>query len=172
MLRTAIKVVGVLGALTLLLAVSVSWVVVRVVPADGPTIVVPAPLLLAQAVVDWSPVGREPIRLDPAFASYREPALATLRELRTSGDAELVRVESARETVAIMKRGDQLAVEVLQQDETVRVNLTLAAVERLLRDWDGEVLRPAQIVAALGDFDTGKALEFHTREAAVDIWVW
>ncbi len=55
MLKTALKLFGVAAAVLVLIAVSLTWVVVRVVPADGPSIIVPAPALLARVALAFTP---------------------------------------------------------------------------------------------------------------------
>lgn len=163
MLKTALKLFGVVAAVLLLIAVSLTWVVVRVVPA---------PALLARVALAFTPAAGQRLDLPPELFQYREPALAAVRELRAAGDAELVRVASTTETVSVTKQGDRLAIEVLDGADVVKVNVPLAAVERFLSSWDGGDIRPAQLLPLLREFNSGKAVEVRNRDASVDMWVW
>ena len=172
MLNVLLKVVGVLAAAVLIAALSVTWVVVRVAPEDGPTILVPAPAILGQLALAWSPAADEELELDVKLMEHRESALAAIRELRGAADAELVRVEDGDETVSVWKRGDGIAIEALLKDQTVKVNASLAVVESFLEGLDGGPIRVQDLAALVRRLDAGKAVEVRSADVDVDVWIW
>ncbi|MBI1357097.1 MAG: hypothetical protein GC160_22375 [Acidobacteria bacterium] len=172
MFALLLKTTGVLAATALVAGLSATWVVVRVTPQDGPTIIVPAPVLLGQLALDHTPAADQEIKLDFDLAEYREVALAAVRELRQASDAELVRVEDGDEIVSIWKRGDRISVDVVGDEETVKVNLPLRAFEQFLEDYDGGSIKVPQMVRMVRDFDPGKAVEVRSADADVDVWIW
>ena len=172
MLKTLLKVFGVLAAVALIVALSLTWVVVRVVQADGPTIIVPAPAILGQAVLALTPARDQELDLDFDVAEYREPALEAIRELRAAPDAQLLRVERDTETVSVWKRGDLIAVEVIEEGETVKVNAPLKALEAFLEEYDGGSPKISELAGLIRHFDSGKAVEVRSADTNVDVWVW
>lgn len=172
MLRTLLKVVGVLAAIVLIVALSLTWVVVRVAQADGPTFIVPAPAILGQVVLSLTPAKDKEIDIDFDLAAYRQPGLEMIRELRLAPDAELVRVDQADQTVVVSKQGDQIRIEFDGDDESVRVNAPLAALEAFLEAYDDNGMRLTQLAGMIKHFDSGKAVEVRTADADVDVWVW
>lgn len=172
MFKTLLKVAGVMAAVLLLIALSLTWVVVRVAQADRPTILVPAPAILGQAVLAFTPAGEREIKLDFELDAYRAPALEMIRELRSTPDAELLRVHHSSETVVISKHGDRIRIEVETDDETVKVNAPIEAFEAILEAYDGESLKIGQLAGIVGQFGFGKAVEVHSADADVDVWVW
>ena len=172
MFRTLLKVAGVLAAVALIVALSLTWVVVRVVQTDGPTIIVPAPAILGQVVLAFTPAREREIEFDFDLTPYREPGREFIRELRATPDAELLRVDQDGETVVISKQGDRIRIEVDNRDETVKVNAPIAAFEAFLEAYEGKGMRLTQLAGMIRHFDSGKVVEVRTADTDVDVWIW
>jgi hypothetical protein len=170
--KTLLKIVGAMAAVAVIVALSLTWVVVRFVQADGPTIIVPAPAILGQAVLALTPAREREIELDFDLTPYREPGLELIRELRGTPDAELFRLDQDGETVVISKQGDRIRIEVDNRDETVKVNAPIAAFEAFLEAYEGKGMRLTQLAGVIRHFDSGKAVEVRTADADVDVWIW
>lgn len=172
MFKTLLKVAGALAAITVIVALSLTWVVVRVVQADGPTIIVPAPAILGQVVLALTPAKEREINLDFDLAAYREPGLEFIRELHAAPDAELLRVDQGGDTVVVSKQGDNIRIEVDNKNETVKVNAPIAMFEAFLVAYEGKGMRLTQLAGLVGYFDSGKVVEFRSADTDVDVWVW
>lgn len=114
-------------------------VVVDVRPADGPRIVLPVPLVVAEAAAALVPSSEAmadiDAEVDEGMAEARQwlPMSAKMVEaLAEAPDGELVRVEDGKDLVRIAKEGDLLKVEVDGDGDHVRVNVPLSAVQDLL----------------------------------------
>jgi len=142
MLQRILKGLAILGAATLVVALSMTWVIVSVVvPADGLRLWIPAPVLLAQgvaAIVD-PPEMRKAIPLEVEHARL---AAAALRELETAGDAELVRVESADETIVVRLQEGRIHVEVDNATDRVRVHAPIREVRQFLERFEKGAVEP------------------------------
>ncbi|HET7291049.1 MAG TPA: hypothetical protein VFM88_01365 [Vicinamibacteria bacterium] len=152
---------------------SMDYVVVDV-KADraAPRIVVPVPLLAAEAALSFVPqrelrvdMGRDAERLMPVA---RELAA----ELRRMPDAELVTVEDGDETVRVSKRGDLLEVRVRSgSGEQVDVNVPLECLERALASFASGRLDVRGVLSALHRAD-GKIVEVRNGTEHVRVYVW
>lgn len=172
MLRTLLKVGGILAAIVLVAALSLTWVVVRVVQADGPTIIVPAPAILGQAVLALTSAKDQEIRLHFDLADYRQPGLELIRELRSTPDAQLLRVDRSGEQVAVWKQGERIRVEVETDKETVKLNVPIDALEAFLQASEGDGVKLTRLAGIVGAMGSGKAVEVRSADADIDIWIW
>lgn len=92
---------------------------------------IPVPLLLADIAFKMAP-GEEIARLGKELRPHRALILKTLEELEGCEDVDLVEVESKAETVRVRKNGSNLLVHVEEADETVRVELPLQGLRRIV----------------------------------------
>jgi hypothetical protein len=150
-------------------ATGVAWVDVKEGGRDGHHIILPVPLLLADAAAAFVP--RHEIRLPPEAVKHLGVAREVLQALADCPDAELVRVEEASEQVTIRKTGDTLHVEVHGRDgEDVSVNVPLSAVRDLLRE-DGTI-EPADAVRVLRHARFTNLVDVRNGDERVKVTVW
>jgi hypothetical protein len=93
------------------------------------------------------------------------------RELRDSGEAELLKVEEEDEIVTVTKRGGrlQIAADRPTGKEVVRVDVPVAVVDALLAG-EGERLNLRQAFAELEKL-RGEIVRVEDEESRVRIWI-
>jgi len=134
-------------------------------------IVVPVPLLLAQAVASLAPVPAP--RIDAPELERHLPAVeAVLDALAAAPDAELVRVEEPGERVVISKAGAVLQVRVRERGDEVAVDVPLRAARRVLRSLHGGRLDAAELIAALRSARGVRIADVKDGGDRVRITVW
>ncbi len=140
---------------------------------DGQRIVVPLPLVLAQAAVAVAPVvTAEKLRIpDREALQHLGLARGVMEALATSPDGELVRVEERDEQVVITKQGGTLQIRVHGADEDVSVNVPLRLALQALPDERGNI-RTAALAAALGSVRFTDLVEVQDGNDHVRIYVW
>ena len=107
---------------------------------DGHRIVVPAPLVLAQAGLAVAPnLLEEEMRIPEEALEHMPLAREILEALIAAPDGELVRVEEPEEQVVIRKEGDKLVVRVHGKKEDVSVNVPLTLALSALPDSEGRL---------------------------------
>ena len=150
-------------------------VVVDVRTSDGPHIVIPVPLMLAETAGHLVPIAKT----DRAFRGldraqeYLPIAEEVLAAIAESPDAELVRVEDGRDQVRISKVGDVLQIRVRDGHETVSVNVPLKmAREVLAQAHHGRNIDPGELVATLHSARLTDLVEVEGRDEHVKISVW
>jgi hypothetical protein len=150
-------------------------VVVDVRTSDGPRIVLPVPLVLAEAAGHMVPINQTERAfrgLDRAqrYLPIAEEVLAAIAE---GPDAELVRVEDGREEVRISKVGDELQIRVRDDHENVSVNVPLKMAREILAQvHHGRNIDPGEIVATLRSARLTSLVEVQSRDEHVKISVW
>ena len=115
---------------------------------NGGRIVVPVPLVLAQAAAAFVPEHKMKARIPPEAAAYLPAAREALDALATAEDAELVRVEEPGQVVSIRKEGAMLRVRVDDGGEQVNVQVPIALAQSILSDSRGRI-SPSRAVWAL-----------------------
>lgn len=152
---------------------SMDYVVVDVkADRDAPRLVVPVPLLAAEAVLSFVPtrdlrvgVGKDAERVVPVVREL-------LAELRTVPDAELVTVEEGNETVQVSKHGDRLEVRVRNGNrERVDVNVPITCLEQALAAFASGHVDVRSVVSALHQAD-GDIVEVQDGDQHVRVFVW
>ena len=104
---------------------------------DGSHIVVPVPLLLAQAAMSFAPDEARYVSC-PQFARYQKVALTVLEELEHAPDGVLVEARDGAESVTISKEGKVLRINVEDGGgESVEVNVPLKGARRAVEAYDG-----------------------------------
>ena len=173
-----LKLAVVLGAPVAMLATVASLGVVvvdvREGGPDGHHIVVPVPLVLAQAALAIAPAVAPPDKLRiPDGEPLEHVALAreVLDALAKAPDGELVRVEERDETVVVAKQGRSLHVTVSGQRENVSVNVPLHLALSALPDRDGRI-HTAALAASLGAVRFTELVNVDDGHDKVRVWVW
>jgi hypothetical protein len=173
-----VKLAVVVGApIAMLATVASLGVVVVDVKEGGPNghhIVVPVPLVLAQAALAVAPVVAPPEALRvPDGEPLKHVGLAreVLEALAKAPDGEFVRVEERDETVVVEKRGRSLHVTVHNGRENVSVNVPLHLALSALPDRDGRIHTGA-LAASLGAVRFSELVNVDDGKDKVRVWVW
>ena len=140
---------------------------------DGNRIVVPVPLVFAQAALAAAPlVAEEELRLPDEAAEHIGIAREVLEALAAAPDFVLVHVEEPDEEVLVRKEGDKLVIQVRGRDgEDVSVNAPLSLAMSALPDSDGHV-STIKMAGALSAVRFSDLVEVHDGNDHVRIWVW
>jgi hypothetical protein len=172
------KLAVILGAPIALLAtiasLGVMVVDVREGGPDGHRILVPVPLVLAQAALAVAPsvAPMHDLRLDdPEALRHMGVAREVLQALADAPDGELVRVEERDELVIVEKQGHSLHVRVRNDRENVSVNVPLHLALQALPDEDGRI-RTAALAGALGSVRFTDLVDVQDGNDHVHVWVW
>jgi hypothetical protein len=145
---------------------------VRETGPDGVRIVLPVPLILAQAAASFVPESQARVDV-PEIEEYLPAAEKLVAALRDVPDAELVRVEERDELVTVSKVGDVLEVRVHGSDgENVSVNVPLSAVEEILASAEGGTIDVRDAIAALRGVSRTNLVEVHDGDEHVKVWIW
>jgi hypothetical protein len=139
---------------------------------DGHRIMVPVPLVFAQAALAAGPVvAEEQLRLPDEALEHIEIAREILDALAAAPDGVLVHVQEPDEEVIIRKVGDKLVVRVHDDEEDVSVNVPLSLARSALPDSDGRISTLA-MAGSLGGVRFTDLVEVHDGNDHVRIWVW
>jgi hypothetical protein len=173
-----VKLAVVLGApIAMLATVASLGVVVVDVKEGGPGghhIVVPVPLVLAQAALAVAPVVAPPDKLRiPDGEPLKHVGIArdVIDALAKAPDGELVRVEERDETVVVAKQGRSLHVSVSGHGENVSVNVPLHLALQALPDRQGHI-NTAALAASLSAVRFTELVNVDDGHDKVRIWVW
>ena len=140
---------------------------------DGNRIVVPVPLVFAQAALAVAPlVAEEQLRLPDEAAEHIGIAREVLEALAAAPDGVFVHVEEPDEEVVIRKEGNKLVIQVRGKNgEDVSVNVPLSLAMSALPDSDGQI-STLKMAGALGAVRFSDLVEIHDGNDHVRIWVW
>jgi len=140
---------------------------------DGSRIVVPVPLVFAQAALALAPAVApdQKMRIPEEALEHVGLAREVLEALAAAPDGELVRVEERDELVVIAKEGRSLRVRVSGHKENVSVNVPLHLALQALPDESGHV-RTAALAGALGGVRFTDLVEVQDGKDHVRVWVW
>lgn len=139
---------------------------------DGHHIMVPVPLVFAQAALAAAPiVAEEELRLPDEAAEHVGIAREILEALAVAPDGVLVHVQEPDEEVLIRKEGDKLIVQVHGKKEEVSVNVPLQLAMSSLPDEDGR-LSTLAMAGSLSAVRFTDLVEVHDGDDRVRIWVW
>ena len=173
-----VKLAVILGVPVALVATIASLGVVVVdVKEGGPhghRVLVPVPLVLAQAALAMAPVVAPPDKLRVHGGEALEHmgiARDVLDALAKAPDGELVRVEERDEQVVITKQGHALHVSVHNRSEQVEVNVPLHLALQALPDRQGRIHTGA-LAASLGAVRFTDLVHVQDGRDEVKIWVW
>jgi hypothetical protein len=140
---------------------------------DGSRIVVPVPLVLAQAALAIAPAvaPAEKLRIPDEALEHIGLAREVLEALAQAPDGELVRVEERNELVVITKQGRSLRVQVTGERENVSVNVPLHLALQALPDEHGHI-RTAALAGALAGVRFTDLVDVQDGNDHVRVWVW
>ncbi|MCG6921452.1 MAG: hypothetical protein PVJ73_09860 [Acidobacteriota bacterium] len=139
---------------------------------DGHRIMVPVPLVFAQAALAAGPiVAEEELRIPDEALEHIGIAREILDALAAAPDGVLVHVQEPDEEVIIRKVGDKLVVRVHGNEEEVSVNVPLSLARSALPDSDGRISTVA-MAGSLGGVRFTDLVEVHDGNDHVRIWVW
>jgi hypothetical protein len=141
---------------------------------DGTRIVVPVPLVFAQAALAIAPAVAPADKLripDNEALEHIGLAREVLEALAAAPDGELVRVEERDELVVIAKEGRSLRVRVSGERENVSVNVPLHLALQALPDEHGRI-RTAALAGALGAVRFTDLVDVQDGNDHVRVWVW
>lgn len=136
----------------------------------GTHIVVPVPLVLAQAALTFVPEEKVRVKMDRA-EKYLPLAREMVEALAQGPDGELVRVEEPGEEVVITKEGDTLHVRVHDKDDDVTVNVPLRLALAAVPDAHGRI-RMANLAGALGSTRFTDLVDVQSGRDHVKVSVW
>jgi len=172
-----LKLAVVLGApIAMLATVASLGVVVVDVREGGPgghRIVVPVPLVLAQAALAVAPIAApdHAMRVPAEAREHMGLAREVVEALAAAPDGEFVRVEERDETVVIRKEGQALRVDVTGKREKVSVNVPLQLALQALPGEDGRI-RTAALAGALAGLRFTDLVDVQDGKDRVRVWVW
>ena len=139
---------------------------------DGHRIMVPVPLVFAQAALAAGPiVAEEELRIPDEALEHIGIAREILDALAAAPDGVLVHVQEPDEEVIIRKVGDKLVVRVHSNEEEGSVNVPLSLARSALPDSDGRISTVA-MAGSLGGVRFTDLVEVHDGNDHVRIWVW
>jgi hypothetical protein len=141
---------------------------------DGHRIVVPVPLVFAQAALALAPVVAPADKLripDNEALQHIGVARDVLEALAAAPDGELVRVEQPDEQVVITKEGRSLRVHVSGKKENVTVNVPFHLALQALPGEDGRI-RTAALAGALGGLRFTDLVDVRDGDDHVRVYVW
>ena len=140
---------------------------------DGSRIIVPVPLVFAQAALAIAPMAApvDKLRLPHEAAEHMGLARVVVEALAAAPDGELVRVEERDEQVVITKVGATLQVRVTGKGENVSVNVPLHLALEALPGPDGRI-RTAALAGALSSLRFTDLVDVRDGKDHVRVWVW
>jgi len=173
MLKLAIVLGVPIAMLATVASLGVVVVDVREGGPDGSRIIVPVPLVLAQAALALAPMAApmDKMRLPHEAAEHMGLAREVIEALAAAPDGELVRVEERDQQVLVTKEGRTLKVRVTGKRENVTANVPLHLALEALPGPDGRI-RTAALAGALSSVRFTDLVEVHDGKDHVRVWVW
>ena len=152
---------------------SMDYVVVDVKPdREGPRLIVPIPLLAAEAAVQFIPPERLRVDVGKDAERFLPVAREVMGELRAMPDTDIVTVEDGDTTVRVGKRSDRLEVRVHDGGrDQVDVDVPIECLEKVLESLSSGHVDVGSILSALHKAD-GKLVDVHDGDQHVSVWVW
>ena len=140
---------------------------------NGNHIVVPVPLVFAQAALAIAPMAApvDKLRVPHEAAEHMGLAREVLEALAAAPDGEFVRVEERDQQVVITKEGRTLKVHVTGKRENVTVNVPLHLALQALPGPDGRI-RTAALAGALSSVRFTDLVDVRDGNDHVRVWVW
>jgi hypothetical protein len=140
---------------------------------DGNRIIVPVPLVFAQAALTLAPMAapEDKLRIPGEAVEHLGLAREVLEALAAAPDGELVRVEERDELVVVAKEGRFLKVRVTGKRENVSVNVPLHLALEAIPGEDGRI-RTTALAGALSGVRFTDLVEVHDGNDHVRVWVW
>lgn len=141
---------------------------------DGNRIVVPVPLVFAQAALALAPIAApdHALRVPDKALEHMGLAREVLEALAEAPDGEYVRVEERDELVVVAKEGRYFKVNVKNGTrESVSVNVPINLALQALPGSDGRI-RTAALAGALSGVRFTDLVDVRDGNDHVRVWVW
>jgi len=141
---------------------------------EGHRIVVPVPLVLAQAAVAVAPaIAEQELRIpDNEALEHIGLARGVLEAIAAAPDGEFVRVEEPDEQVLVVKEGNALVVRVHgRKGEEVSVRVPLQVVLNALPSDDGRISALA-LAGSMSAVRFTDLVDVREGDSHVRVWVW
>jgi hypothetical protein len=173
-----LKIAVILASIPMVLLAMVAGtglVVVDVKPSDGPHLVLPIPLLLAETAARLAPNASAHMQIDRHLDQVRRflpAAEEALDALAQSPDGNLVEVDDNDEHVRIGKRGDVLEVRVEGPRENVSVNVPIEVAREAVRQAGSGAVSPGDLIGALRHARLTQLVDVRDGEDRVRITVY
>jgi hypothetical protein len=133
---------------------------------DGTHIMIPVPLVLAQAALAMAPAQARHVKCDN-FGQYQEMAVRLAEELSRCPDFIIAEVVEGDESVLVRKEGKCITIDVNEADEQVHCRVPLKSVARLLDSYDGEGFSTSAMIRALRSAPRGDLV--HVRDGQDEV---
>jgi uncharacterized protein involved in tellurium resistance len=169
--------------ITLLLLFTVSlaqaatqhWLHVRVSEGghDGEKVSVNLPVSLIDAVLgnlETDEFHGGMIQLDDCEFD-REMIEAVYNAAVESDDGEFVKIEDGDESIHVVKKGDEIHINVEDYHDTIKVRIPLAVVKALLSNTDDEELNIAAALRELAESDDNTLVTVDGDDETIRVWV-
>jgi hypothetical protein len=140
---------------------------------NGSRIMVPVPLVLAQAALALAPLAApdHAMRVPHEALEHMGLAREVLDALAAAPDGEFVRVEERDELVVVAKEGRFFKVHVTGPHQNVSVNVPLHLALSALPGPDGRI-RTAALAGALSGVRFTDLVDVQDGNDHVRVWVW
>jgi hypothetical protein len=140
---------------------------------NGHRIMVPVPLVVAQAALAIAPIAAPPdkLQLPAEAAEHMGLAREVVEALAKAPDGEYVRVEERGQQVLITKEGRSFKVHVSGERENVTVNVPVQLALSALPGRDGRI-RTAALAGALSSVRFTDLVDVQDGDDHVRVWVW
>ena len=140
---------------------------------NGNRIVVPVPLVFAQAALALAPIAapEHAMRVPEKALEHMDLAREVLEALAVAPDGEYVRVEERDEQVVVAKEGRFFKVHVKNDHENVSVNVPVNLALQALPGKDGRI-RTAALAGALSGVRFTDLVDVQDGKDHVRVWVW
>ena len=152
------------------------WIHIQVIEegADAEKVNINLPLSLIQVAIDIAPedaLSQAQIQLEQHGLSVSDLRRLWI-ELRDAGQEEFVTVESNEECVSVLRRGDDIVIDVeesAREGQNVHIEIPVSVVDALLSG-EGEELNLKQMVARLQE-QRGEIVRVNEGESQIRIWI-
>ncbi len=175
MVKLAVVLAVPIAMLATIASLGVVVVDVREGGPNGHRIVVPVPLVAAQAALALAPLAAPQkamnLQLPPEAVEHMGIAREVLEALAAAPDGEYVRVEEKNEQVVVTKEGRYFKVHVKGPRENVSVNVPLHLALAALPGKDGRI-RTAALAGALSGVRFTDLVDVQDGNDHVRVWVW
>ena len=147
-------------------ATGVLLVDVREGGPDGTHIVIPVPLIVAQAALSLAPDEARYVKCED-LGQYQEIGVRLAEELSRCPDFIIAEVVEGNESVLVRKEGKCITVDVKEGEEQVHCRVPLKSVARILAAHDGEGFSTMEVIKALRHAPRGDLV--HVRDGQDEV---
>ena len=151
------------------------WLHVRVSETgeDGEKVSVNLPVSLIDAVLsnlDIDEFHNGSIRIDDAEFD-RELIQAVYEAAKKSKDGEFVNIKDGDESVHVIKKGDEIHIDIEDHDERIKVRIPLQVIGALLASGDDDELNIAAALRELSNSGDNTLVTVESDDESIRVWV-